>query len=266
MNEDTIALKNPTSRRRTWIIRGVLWSLVILVFTAMTGCTLMIETPVHFLLGWLFHVMKTSPQAFGNWRAFLLPSGCLILAGFLIHRFVQRCLVTQGASRRLRATDTIATLSLLLLGCGAAIALSGIVHQTVWLMSDSWIEKRGKADLTACVNDARQLMLGLEEFYNEKGHYPDSLQELVRELNSPPQLAWVRYGTGKVREPFILLHPGEKRAMNADEPLIVSPVLQRDEKIVVGYGDCSVRSLTAKMLNKIIEDRNLTKPEMPAHP
>jgi len=267
MSEEPLALKTPASRRWTWVIRGVLWSLVILLFTFITGCTLLIETPVHLLRGWLFHAMKTTPQALGNWRAFVLPSGCLILAGILIHRFVQRCLVTQGAAQRLRPADTIAALSLLLLGCGAAIALSGIVHQTVWLMADPWTEDRGKrADLTACVNDARQLMLALAEFHVEKGHYPESLQELVTTLNVPSQLAWVRYGTGKVREPFLLLHPGGKRAVTADEPLIVSPILQQDGKVVVGYGDCSVRSLPARMLDRILEDRELTKPEIPTRP
>jgi hypothetical protein len=67
-----------------------------------------------------------------------------------------------------------------------------------------------------------------------------------------------------VREPFILLHPGGKRALNADEPLIVSAILQRDQKIVVGYGDCSVRSLPAKMLHKILEDRDSS--EKPIQP
>jgi hypothetical protein len=265
MSEEPITLKTAKSWRRSWVIRGVLWSLVIFFFSVMTGCTLMIETPVHFFLGWLFHGIRTLPQILGNWEAFMLPSGCLILAGFLIHRFVQRCLVAQGRSRRLRPTDTIAALSLLLLGCGAAIALSGIVHQAVWLMSDPWTENR-RANLTSCVSNARQLMLAITEFHDKKGHYPNSLQELVTELNIPPQLTWVKYGTGKVSEPFILLYPGRKQAMKGEEPLIVSAILERGQKIVVGYGDSSVRILSAKMLNTILENRDLTKSEMQLPP
>lgn len=40
--------------------------------------------------------------------------------------------------------------------------------------------------------------------------------------------------------------------MKVDEPLIVSPVMQTDHKIVVGYGDGSVRSLSATMFENVL--------------
>ena len=40
--------------------------------------------------------------------------------------------------------------------------------------------------------------------------------------------------------------------MNVDEPLIVLPVMQTDHKIVVGYGDGSVRSLSATMFESVL--------------
>ena len=52
--------------------------------------------------------------------------------------------VAKGKPPSWRVGHTISAVSLLMLGCGAAIALSGVLHQTVWLMSDPWTENRGK--------------------------------------------------------------------------------------------------------------------------
>ncbi|MES2921716.1 MAG: hypothetical protein V4819_09220 [Verrucomicrobiota bacterium] len=253
MSEETIIARSPVRTAISWIVRGVLCCVVILFFLLMIQSVVIIEVPIHFLFGWVFHGMTTLPPLLGNWRMLLLPAGCLVLAGVLIHRFVCRSLKAKEVYLVWRPTHTLAFLALLLLGCGAAIALSGVVHQSVWLMGDRWIENRGRrAELTEAVNNARQLMMALMEFHDEKGHYPNSLQELESELNIPHQLVWLKTGNGKVPEPFILLHPGGTRPMNADEPLIVSPVIQRDGKVAVGYGDCSVRSLPVSKLASVL--------------
>ena len=231
-----------------------MWTFVILVFSALGSCTVLVETPIHFVLGWLFHAVKALPPLLGNWRPLVAPLGCLVLATWLIHRFVRWSQVAKGKPLSWRVGHTISATSLLMLGCGAAIALSGVLHQTVWLMSDPWTEDRGKkSDQVEAVNNTRQLMMALMEFHDSKGHYPNSLQELETEFDLPSQLAWVQNGLGKVREPFILLHPGSTRLVNADEPLIVSPVIQRVGKIAVGYGDGSVTSLLAKDLDRVIK-------------
>ena len=250
------------SSTRTWVIRGVLWTLVILVFSVLSSCTVLVETPVRFVLGWLFHAVKALPPLLGNWRPFVAPLGCLVLASWLIHRFVRWAQVAKGKTPSWRAGQTVSAVSLLMLGCGAAIALSGVVHQTVWLMSDPWTENRGRrSDQTEAVNNARQLLMALWEFHDSKGHYPNSLRELETELDLPSQLAWVQNGLGKVREPFILLHPGGKRRVNADEPLIVSPVIQRVGKIAVGYGNGSVKSVYADQLGQILKNNRLAPPQ-----
>lgn len=260
MSEEPIALKPARSRRWTWIIRSVLWTSVILVFSVLSSCTILVETPLHFVLGWLFHAVKALPPLLRNWQPFLAPLGCLLLASWLIHRFVCRSLVAKGKPPSWRAGHTVLAVSLLMLGCAAAIALSGIVHQAVWLMSDPWTENRGRrSEQTAAVNNARQLMMALMEFHDSKGHYPNSLRELATESDLPFQTAWLQNGSGKVREPFLLLHPGGKRLVNADEPLIVSPVIEDVGKIVVGYGDGSVTSLRAKDLDRVIKGESRLK-------
>jgi hypothetical protein len=259
VTEDAIPTKPRASRRWTWIIRGILWTIVILVISALGSCTVLVETPVHFVLGWFFHAAKTLPSLLGNWRPLVAPLGCLVLATWLVHRFVRWWQVAKGKTPSWRLRHTCSAVALLLLGSGAAIALSGVVHQVVWLLSDPWMEDRGKrAELTMAVNNGRQLMLALLEFHQTKGRYPYGFHE----LELPQDLMWVQTSNRSVREPFILLHPGGRRFVNADEPLIVSPVIQREGKFVVGYGDGSVRSLPAVQLGKILRTGGQGSPQL----
>jgi hypothetical protein len=254
MSEEPIAARTPASRRWKWIIRGVVWTFVILVISGLGSYTVLVETPVHFVLGWLFHAVKALPPLLGNWRPLVAPLGCLVLATWLIHRFVRWSQVAKGKPPSWRVGHTISAVSLLMLGCGAAIALSGVLHQTVWLMSDPWTENRGKRmEQTLAVSNARQLVMGLFEYYEKHGRYPNSLWELEVESASLARLISVPVGYSRVNEPFILLHPGGTRAVNAGEPLIVSPVIRNSEKIAVGYGDGSVTSLRAKDLDRVIK-------------
>lgn len=267
MSEETIITRTPAMRRRTWIIRGVIWFIVILVFTSLTGCTLLLEPPFLFLFGWVFHGMQTLPALLGNWRMALLPAGCLVLAGVLLHRFVRRCLAEKEVPVSWRPVHTMASLALLLLGCGAAIALSGVVHQTVWLMGDRWIETRGRrAEQTQAVSNARQVMLALYEFHDAEGRYPKSLQELETKFSLPTKLVWVATENGKLPEPFIFLKPGGTMSLTEIEPLIVSPVFESQQKIVVGYSDNSVSSLPASKLDSILNGGGKRKYETTPNP
>ncbi len=253
MSEESIVTRTPAKQRRTWIIRGVLWSFVILLFSVTTGCTLLLETPFHFLVGWYLHATKALPPLLEKWQALLLPAGCLFLAGILIHRFICRCLAAKGKPLRWRPANTVASLALVLLGCGAAIALSGVVHQAVWLLSDRWIEDRGKrAEQTQAVSNARQLMLALHEYHESAGHYPNSLQELESTFPASPALLMVKTETTSVAEPFIFLKPGGSVSTVEVEPVIISPIFESAQKIVVGYSDGSVSSLPTSRLGLIL--------------
>ena len=134
----------------------------------------LVEIPIHFLFGWLFHGWHTLPHLLDKWPALLLPVGSLILAGVLAHRFICRTLADKGSTRIWRPTDTASCIVLILLGCGAAIALSGVAHQTIWLMGDRWVQSNHRTEQTMAVNNARQLLIALEEYHVEHDHYPNN--------------------------------------------------------------------------------------------
>lgn len=236
--------------------------LVVMVILTGGGFVFIIETPIRFFIGWVPHAFKILPSFSANPRSFLLPIGCLILAGILLHRFIQRSLASKTPRLVWRSKDTIFSLLLLLSGCAAAIALSGVVHQAVWLMSGRVIENHGKrSELTYAVGNARQLMLALLEFHEAKQRYPYSLQEVTTEFDMQPRVTQVEPEDSDILEPFILLYPGRTRVADGKEPVIVSPVITKDGKIVVGYGDMSVRSIPGSRLGEIIESRRIDDPQ-----
>ena len=195
----------------------------------------------------------------------LLPIGCLMVAGFLLHRFVCWWVKVKGNEMTWRPAHTMTALGIFLLGCAAAIAMSGVVHQLVWLSKDPWTEDRSRKPYqTEAVNNARQLLFVLYEFQEPEGRHPSSLQELEGKYQIPRRLWWVRTGDEKIPEPFVLLYPGGTESSEAIEPWIVSPIIGSGGKIVVGYSDGSASSLPAGSLEKILQSRDFKSGNEPA--
>lgn len=256
MSETPVITRSKTRSVILWIIRTVILGIIVVFFSAMMRTIVLVEFPIHFLLGWMFHSWEVLPPLLAKSHALALPLGCLVLAGVLAHRFIRSALAKNGSSRNWRPTDTFSSIVLVLLGCGAAIALSGVAHQVVWLMGDRWVRSNHRTEQTVAVNNARQLMFALMEFHDLHHRYPNSLHELdiLSDLQSDilDRLIWVDVNDNRLEEPFILLHSGQERLSNPDEPVIVSPIIGSTGKFVVGYGDFSVRSLPASQFNKIV--------------
>lgn len=262
MSEETVTIGSPSKRKWKWFLRGTIGIFAVLVFSLLGHHIVLVETPVHFVFGWLFHMVREAPPLWANWRAILPPLGSLALGSWLIHRFAGWLLAANGKPGSWRPRQTLMTVALFLLGCAAAIAMSGIVHQLVWLLKDPWLEDRSrKSNLVTTMSNARQLLLAIHEHHDSEGSYPDSLNGLELLGDRPNRILWVNTGNGGVKEPFVLLHPGTKRILDADEPLIASPVIQGDGgRVVVGYADSSVRSANLQQFAKILQDRAAEQP------
>lgn len=241
-----------------WIVGVVLFLFLILLWLVFSRNLAFLEVPYRLLAGWFIHTVKAFPFLFGSWKPFLLPLGCMLLATWLIHRFAVWWHSTKNMEGRWPFKHTIRGVMLLLLGAAAAIALSGVVHQMVWLSQGQWTQTNHRRELTEAVSKMRQLTLWVVEFQQENGRYPYSMDELQTLLNLrhyDNRLTWMEPHYGGVQEHFILLHPGRKTPLSAGEPLIVSPWIAKEDKIVVGYADLSVRSEAGANFAQILLSR-----------
>lgn len=259
----------PRSRLRmvfSSMLRILLATIVLFLLCVLTSSISLIEIPVHFLIGWVFHAWQHLPRLLPQWSGILLPAACILIAGFMTHRFILWWIHTKALATRWQPAQTITSIALLLLASGAAIAMSGITHQFAWLMSEPWTENRGRrSELADAVNKARQVMLALTEYETSHGRLPDSLQQLRSSQEFSERIFWVKPGRNDPPEPFVLLHAGKALPFQQDEPVIISPAIGPDSKFVVGFSDCSVRSVTRPMLARLLDGRQpLTKPSTPA--
>ncbi len=247
-------LAPPARIRWKWIVRGTIIAVVALLFVSATGNILILELPIHFLIGWSFHVWHAIPGAFAKWRGAILPTGCLLMAGVLTHRFISRYVASREAGRIWKPAFTASILGLILLGCAAAIALSAVVHQVVWLSRDSIIENQAsKRRRIQVFGDASNIMLRVVEFHDSYGHLPLSLAELAPMDDQPRLRLGVTSGNGPF-EPFLLLNPGGHLPLDPEQPVIISPASRETGRIIVGYADTSVLFILLKDLPRILAD------------
>lgn len=253
MKEEPVIHKKTSDGR--WVA-GCLASFAILALSIPLiafGFAMYVETPFHFAFGWLFHAFRTLPVLRDKAGSMSLPIGCLILAGVLSHRFISRILMEKEPPVVWRPKDTLACLILLLSGCASAISLSGVIHQMAWLRADPWYERSRSSDQFAALSDTNRLLLEIVEFHADKGRYPNSFDELERASGIFGKKTWFRGGRNLLPEPYILLHPGSPTAVADSDPLIVSPVIHNGRKMVVGYGNMSVRTVDAAQLKTILQ-------------
>jgi hypothetical protein len=234
-------------------LRIFLITLVIVFLMGFIGVTLPIEIAFHLIAGPFIHAWKNLPPFVAQWRSSLLPLACLAMAIVLAHRFIRWWITSKDIRTPWLWGHTAAAALLLLLGSAAAIAMSGITHQASWLFSSPWLESNRKMRFYDAMSDARQIMLVLSEYEAEHGRYPDTLDEAVKALDVTPQLLWVEAGPGRLREPFIFLKPG-RPSSTLIEPVLVSPILQPNNKVAVGYSDYSVRLMTLQAWQKLYQE------------
>ncbi|MCW1922359.1 hypothetical protein OKA05_07325 [Luteolibacter arcticus] len=248
----------PPTKAQIWSERlyaTIAISLVVM-FAACTGLLTLLELPLRLAFGGIWHFAQAIPGLLPQWHKLLLPLGCLMLATWLVHRFIRWALAAKGSTIDWRARQTLSATLLVLLGSAAAIALSGVVHQAIWLADAPWWRNSGRfAVRSDAMNKIKQLHLAILDFENEHGRYPDSLAE----LKTNPKLLYQSPDEGEPSEPIIYLKPREAPTEtddDVDSAILVSPLLGTDRKwVVVGFTSGAARSLPHQQLPEIFETR-----------
>ena len=224
---------------------------VVLIFMAAFGLPdWPIQALFHLVAGPFIHAWKNLPSFLQQWPQAVFPVICLALACVLGHRFIRWWVTATGDKVRWRLGHTLAATALLLLGSAAAIALSGVAHQAAWLMRTQWTEigRGNRARITHAMSNARQCMMLITEYEMKHGRYPESLGEAALEFDYPQNILWAP--ASRDMEPFVLLEPGGKSG-DTIRPILLSPVIQPDGVVVVGYSDCTARQFKVEEWEKI---------------
>jgi hypothetical protein len=159
------------------------------------------EVPFRLLCGWAVHAWVTLPPLLPRWNELLLPLAALGLALWMIDRFIRWALAAKGSEPRWQGRHTLSATFLLLLGAAAAIAMSGIVHQMVWLGAEPWWGNGRGMQQTIALSNARQIAVAIKEFEERNDRFPESLAE----LDLPPDLLLVQSRERGLAEPFVYL-------------------------------------------------------------
>lgn len=274
MSEVPITPVEPVKRKRSWVGRSLVVGFFLLIFvillpSALTSMPVLYQLPFHVACGWALHAYQTLPLLLVDWRSALRPLAALVVAGFMLHRFVRWAIRANERSRPWQPGHTLAAMALLLLGYGAAITLIGIAHQSTWLLSERWIDDGMASEIeeSKAARKVRSLLEALEAYDATHGHCPDSL----RELNVPPELLLVETGAGAGLEPFLYLKPDDKRLGYSNEPIIVSPMVGHQEfmvgfiyqKYVLGFGGTSVLMMNEERFEKLLQPAAPAPPPTP---
>lgn len=229
----------------------------ILLFLPAFGNTSLGEVLFHLLAGWTFHAWRNLPRLADPWSGLIVPLGCLFIASFMFHRFAVWWLHEKAPGVKWGLRQSWATLGVLLGISAAAIAMSGITHQSAWLATESWIETRGMArERGQAVTKLKQLMLGILSFHEDHGRYPESLQQIAENTETLKQLLHTEPKLGTLAEPYYLLQPGRIAPAHGDEPLLLSPFLPKTREYAVGFGDHSVRLVKERELQELLSNVN----------
>ncbi|MBK1881035.1 hypothetical protein JIN85_01335 [Luteolibacter pohnpeiensis] len=214
------------------------------------------EPPLRLLGGWIVHSFIVLPIAAAKWRTMLLPASCLIVATLFGHAVVRSILRKSFTPIQWNFRQTTSVVALLLFTSSAAIAISAVAHQLVWLSTQDKITQRsGNSETTAALSIAKNLSIGIDSFQQETGRPPTTLEEVIEYLQMPDEQFRIRFDSGP-KEGFLILPPASTTALTTEAtPVVISPVLPESGKFIVGYSDGSANSWPARRFVKFLQSR-----------
>ena len=251
MSDEPITPVEPAKRKRSWVGRSIVVGILCFIVIGFFGAVVVIELPFHLVCGWVIHANNTLPPLLAEWRSALLPLAALVVAGFMLHRFIRWATQATERNRPWRSSHTLAAMALLLLGYGAAITLIGIAHQSTWLLSERWIGNGRSGPLVEemqAFSQTQNLTHALEEFHARNGRYPGAMDE----LDVPMKSLLVKTGDGGGAGSFIYLKP-KGQPGGPEEPIIVSPMVGSRQEFVVGFTSTEVRAMNWEKLAKLLQ-------------
>ncbi len=203
------------------------------------------------LTGWVNYPFKVLPEVTINWEMWVCGIAALLLSLLIGHRFLAwlaACHPRLPSPWRFRTT--FALTSFLLLLFGASIAMTGIVHQAVWLLrSDMIVHDKPSAWTWRFVNhnNLRTLKLALDaRAADSDGKYPANLADIVAHGDISADdwsvLRMWRPTRDAVGEPWLYLGGSLDKESNPAAPVLVQPRPDKDGEFIILTAGGSVKT------------------------
>lgn len=259
MNPDKQPIPTPSRfLKRFFICVGLAVAIFfLLIFSAREQWVL--QLPYHLLIGWALHGAKALSHFLSNVdrlaSAAALPCAAALVALFGFHRLVLWWRQATGRSGEWRIKHTALAGVLALLGSSAAIALSGVLHEAVWLPQGKVIQSNHSSTRMLALNDARNLGFHLFDYQDEHGVFPDSMRDLekfVTEQESGFRFAsFARLDHPSPAEPFVFVNPGAP-SDGLREFILIGPQLPGRGEFVVVRSDLSTATMPRSKFIEVV--------------
>ena len=154
-----------------------------LIIMAIAG-PLILDSLLALLTGWFIHLARVIPLL--EWNAELIF--CFLLAltlgTWMLHRALN-WLHKQGSLKQSWTPKrTLALTSLLLMLFGMSVAMTGIVHQSIWVMKGPITRTNRASELTNALNSGKTIFYTSFSYAKEHdGLYPGDLRLLLERDN-----------------------------------------------------------------------------------
>ena len=132
------------------------------------------------LTGWFYHITRVAPKLEWNLELVFCFLLALALGTWMLHRcflwFHQQGVLKKAWTPRV----TLSLTALLLMLFGMSVAMTGIVHQTIWIMKGPVARYHGRSMHVIAINEAKNLFVAcLSYAHDHEGCLPENLNELL---------------------------------------------------------------------------------------
>lgn len=111
------------------------WIFSILIGLVILGVApYLMEVAFRLVAGWTFHGSKVLPKVTVDWNSVAMMALCVLLSGYIGHRFCGWLWKSNGRPEPWRLRWTASGLALIILLFAAGMSFTAVAHQTGWLM------------------------------------------------------------------------------------------------------------------------------------
>jgi len=156
------------------IILGTLF--VLLILLPMFSFVWPVELLWTMASGWFTHIVRMLRELSWDIGAIALSLTALLVAVVSLHYIITSLKKEKGTWRW---KNTVGASGAVLLLCGMAIAVSGVIHQLAWLAREPVTERSGISDSTRITMSLKDMYVGLHDYQVELGKPAASIEEML---------------------------------------------------------------------------------------